>query len=394
MIKNVRSINNTLHIALFNYENSFCHHIAVLQRLHSSPTLNNLLNKYENINDISKDQYIIDIIYPVHLYAKYKGDNDDEELQLYTNMKQYYSYFVQKYVSSVGMNGYLPLNVLVYIFMPVIYNIFPNDFQTIISELHMDKIDFNTIEYVVKDIIINESNAFFKNEFTQKQYDLYNVMIKELPNKFVKKQFVSAVLEVYPNKDKTGGHAITLIKSIDNSFYIIDDQNSISKLEDYYTLRKSRLYYISVRDIDEITIANINAILHANCTLSDECAFSKRVSRYELNFEHNFITVGESDLLKKEFKYDTQECGCYINECGCDRKSDHEYNHKLNNYKYTNDKHANEFNHEFNHDFNNERHEGFIRFIFIFIIGFIIGVVSSYIYHNRINKRTNNPIQV
>ena len=373
MIKNVRSINNTLHIALFNYENSFCHHIAVLQRLHSSPTLNKLLNKYENIHDISNDSYIIDMIYPVHLYAKYKG-NDDEELQLYTNMKKYYSYFVQKYVSSVGMNGYLPLNVLVYIFMPVIYNIFPNDFQTIISELHMDKIDFNTIEYVVKDIILNESNAFFKNEFTQKQYDLYKVMIKELPNKFIKKQFVSAVLEVFPNKDKTGGHAITLIKSIDNSFYIIDDQNSISKLEDYYTLRKSRLYSISVRDIDEITIANINAILHANCTLSDECAFSKRVSRYELNFEHNFITVGESDLLKKEFKYDTQECGY-----GCDcMNNNSESSFHPPDYEYKDD----------------SNYGGFIRFICIFIFGVIIGVILSYIYHNRINERTNNPTPI
>ena len=34
---------------------------------------------------------------------------------------------------------------------------------------------------------------FFRSEFTQKQYDLYMEMIKHLPDKFVKKQFVCGI---------------------------------------------------------------------------------------------------------------------------------------------------------------------------------------------------------
>ena len=114
------------------------------------------------------------------------------------------------------------------------------------------------------------------------------------------------MLEVYPNKDKTGGHAITLIKGNSNiddniDFYIIDDQNSISKLSDYYNNRKERLYEISIRDVDEITIANVNAIFHAKCDIDPSCKFSKRVSRFVLNFEHNFLKV-EDDMLKPELK--------------------------------------------------------------------------------------------
>lgn len=291
MIKHVRSINNTLHIALFNYDNSFCHHIAVMQRLHSSPTLNHLCQTLHDVDD----EYVRDLIKPVQIYSTYTGE-DGQDLAIYTALKEYYTYFVNKYVSSVGMYGYIPMNVLVYIMLPVIYDLFPSDFETIISELHMDKIDFNNIDYVIKDIIFS-SNAFLRTKYQQKQYQLYSAMIEKIPDHIEKQHFVSAIFEVYPNKNKTGGHAITLLKGIDEQYYIIDDQNAISKLEDYYSLRESRLYAISVKDIDEVTIANINAILHAKCIISPECAFSKRVSRYELNFEEKFSNVNEASLL-------------------------------------------------------------------------------------------------
>lgn len=252
-----------------------------------------------NLSSID-DEYVVDIIKPIYLYAAYEGKDDDEELSLYTKMKEYYVYFVDKYVSNVGRKGYFPMNVLVYSFLPVVYKLFPNEFESILSELHMDRIDFNDIEYVVKSIICDPKQAFLKQEFVQKQYELYTKMMSEgVPKKIQKKHFVSAILEIFPNKDKTGGHAITLLKGIDDHFYVIDDQNAISRLEEYYTLRESRLYSISIKDIDEVTIANLNAILHAKCIIDDSCAFSKRVSRYELNFEHKFLTVNESKLLKE-----------------------------------------------------------------------------------------------
>lgn len=315
MIKNVQSINGTWHIALYNYENSFCHHIATLQRLHSSPTLNRLLRN----TTLPDDDYIRMIIEPVRIYASYVGsigggaslgisggDNSllssPTEEMIYNQMKDYYTTFVNDYVSSVGRNGYSPMYVLIYLFVPVVWTLFPDDFEAIISELHIDKINFLNVEATVKDIITGPS-AFLQERFVEHQYELYTKMIEVLPTEFHPKHFVSTVMEVFPNREHKGGHAITLLRGMDENFYVIDDQNSISKLEDYYMLRESRLYSITLRDIDEITVANINAILHAKCAISDDQAIGKRVSRYELNFEHKFVTAPEASVMKVNDRY-------------------------------------------------------------------------------------------
>lgn len=213
--------------------------------------------------------------------------------------------------------------------LPVIYKYFPTKFKSIIEELHVNKINFNNIDYVCDDIILNEENTFLRNtEDRNIILDCYKNMINNLLAKIDRCDFVSAVLEIFPNKDKTGGHAVTLIKGISNidiengidtigKFYIIDDQNSISELSDYYNSRKEKLFEITIRDIDEITIVNINAIFHAKCDIDPSCKFSKRVTRYVLNFEHNFLSTTEN-LLKPELSYTKVKISDALNSTNTD----------------------------------------------------------------------------
>ena len=119
--------------------------------------------------------------------------------------------------------------------------------------------------------------------------------------------FVSATVEVYPNKDHTGGHAITLIYGVSDKdpknemFYMIDDQRSFSPLHIYYTNRNERMYELSLRDVTDVTVANINDVLHKQASINNGCKFSKRVTRYSLCFEDNFLSPTD-ELIKTEFR--------------------------------------------------------------------------------------------
>lgn len=318
MISSITSTNGTKHICLHNYDNSFCYHISVLQRCHSSSTLNKLLLKL-NINEsnVDKNNIFEILILPLCIYAELSTSND---LEIYTRVKEYFKWFVPEYVSINARHGYAPNNLLIYFILPVINKYFPNDFKEILEEMHVNKIDFNNVDYVCEDVIINNENTFLLN--TNHRHDILNIykeMMKNIPQKIDSHQFVSSTLELFPNKDRTGGHAVTLIKGSANThdgklqgganngidamvYYVIDDQNSISELSDYYNLRKEKIYEISIRDIDEFTIADINEFLHAKCNIDSSCKFSKRVSRFVLNFEDNFLSATDY-LLKPELAY-------------------------------------------------------------------------------------------
>ena len=379
-ITTISSVNKTNHIALYNYNNSFCFHISVLQKLHTSPTLNLVMshvyrqqlnqfflaaestNRYiKSVQDLpdmlsieSFKRSVVQLIpneplqhtiltqflYPVYLYSvwdylqstptlhAYIDANRLNKCQkcplftdfslkisdfdLYTRMKQYFDAFVPNFVKQSARNGYYPQQLLIYYMLPCVHaftNAFersqsnttsePIFFLNILSELHIERINFKQIEYVYADEITGESSYLDDVNYRNTVYTLYSQMMKNIPESYDMQPFVAATLEVFPNKDKTGGHAITLIKCRDtcsgtdqceytDCYYIIDDHNCISTLEDYYSNRSARLYEIVIREIDPVNIANINRILRSRC--SSDTSFSNRVTRYVLNFEHKFLT--------------------------------------------------------------------------------------------------------
>lgn len=315
MIKYITSKNQTHHFGLYNHRNSYCHYIGVLQRLHSCPTLNSILlsessefgisKLYQNSNSnfvidtnyetlannfnlpINEVKYISNVMYPVFLYATFERSltNDTE---IFDSIRQYFPNFESEFISANSRDGYFPETVLTTIFLPIVYKLFPSKFELILRELAIDVINFENICCEVNSIISNESRLFFSNGFDQIQLSYYNNMMSKLPSKIEKNSFCAAVLEVFPEKE-SGGHAVSLISCIEpeETFYIIDDQHTISTLNDYINRRLERLYSITLRDVDEITVANLNAFIQGRVetnsnTKTTTLYIEKRVNRYEM----------------------------------------------------------------------------------------------------------------
>lgn len=317
MILYIIDKNNTPYIGLNNHKNSFCHYIVVLQRLHSSQTLTKEIDNYFSNNNysqiISQLKQIIDnpenclefinnSLKPLYEYSKLKPinttqtvvttdktiDTSNPEYQVYNNIKQQLENFFQKYVSSNGYNGYISKYNLIYFFIPIIYLLFKNSFQQIINELQVHSSNFVINSSTVFDILMTDS--FFNSPYNKYTYELFNYFINN-SNEWKSLQnisnFIITYIDVYPNAESTGGHALNLIKGKDNNYYIIDDQNYISPLEEYYKQRVTNLYQLAIYDISTNDLSKINQILQSK-TENNDVAFLARTSRYVLNFSHKF----------------------------------------------------------------------------------------------------------
>lgn len=339
MISDVTSINNTHHFGLYNHKNSYCYHIAILQRLHTSQTLtrelmkgytvegllengmqkygsSNIVNVNSPLSDVDKTTFIEDAMFPVRLYASYDGvmtgNMSDEEknnirLRIYECLRHYYQFYETNYINEAAQHGYLPHYVMSYVFLPMIYHLFPNSFNYIVTELYIDDVNISNNKVECTSCITAQDRAFYRNEYRQYMLELFETMF---PNLKIDKtgRFCATVLEVFPNENGAGGHAVTLIACYENNntsdivYYVIDDQSEINNIEDYYKKRMERIYKISIRDIDAKTVININAILHALCNVEKNPDTGiKRVTRYELNFGSKFTNYNGSQMLKAEF---------------------------------------------------------------------------------------------
>lgn len=336
-IEYIKTNNNTYHISIYNYENKFCYWVSILQRLHTSPTLNNLVLNDPTI-DINNEDINSQLMLPVKIYASLDADmdsdmslnsednsteNDTDEntdenitggpnagkiLNIYTKLKNYFNDFIPKYIHHNALNGYVPRFLLVYFYCPIIHKLYPNQFIDIINEIHINKNEFDVSPTVAVDII-KSANPFLIDELNDQIVIQYQTMMKTIKsiNSVSLVPFTSATLEVFPNKDKTGGHAITLlygssnIEPTINTYYIIDDQRTISRFGDYYRNRNERIYEISIRDINDVIAAELNKILHEESGISPNCKFSARITQYILCFEHNFLTPTD-DILRHELR--------------------------------------------------------------------------------------------
>ena len=326
-IEYIRTANNTYHVSVYNYENKFCYWVSILQRLHTSTTLNNLVINDSSIDDNNENINSL-LMLPVKIYASMSimstttndetndelitgGINAENILKVYTQLKNYFNNFIPKYVHQNAQNGYIPHFLLIYFYCPIIHKLYPQDFVKIINEIHINKNDFDVSPTVAVDIITT-ANPFIINKFHQQAVNQYQEMMKTMTN--IKSislvPFVSATLEVFPNKDHTGGHAITLIYGNSNlepninTYYIIDDQRTIAKFADYYRDRNERIYEISIRNINDAIAAELNKILHEESGISPNCKFSARITQYVINFEHNFLTPTD-DILKHELRQES-----------------------------------------------------------------------------------------
>lgn len=290
MITSIRSDNNTLHIPLYNHNNAYCFHVSVLQRLHSSPSLNRLLR--DTANDQQND--IVDILlYPAEVYASLDNGNTD---YVYEEIRNYFPSFESQFVHDESKDGYFPETLLVFTYLPCIWKRCDRNrdlFTQIVNELNIDRINIYDTEVSIDDAYSRDS--YLRLEYSAILRDLYTDMLENIKGITFDGKWVCGTFEIFPNKDHNGGHAVTLISS-GGTFYVIDDQKYITPLNEYYKLREERIYSITIRDIDAVTLARINAILQTNQIL--ESKFASRVSRYEFNLSNKFTSISDNDILK------------------------------------------------------------------------------------------------
>ena len=344
--------NNTPYITLENEQNVFCHYVATIQRLHSSTILSKLLIKIDAIsnsnfiqNQFSKlpelntsnktIEFVNDAILPLILYAQLNKTNSippnfnsskcaivysnvdviDEsipEVKIYNRIREHLKSFYSKYVSNIGHEGYNTTYNIIFLFVPIIYILFPNQFDEIVSDLNLYPIDFyDSINFV--DDIINE-NAFYREEYAKFEYAIYQHMIKNnehLKHKTNPKGFIISSLAVRPSKEKLGGHAISLMLAADGKYYILDDQYYMCTIDDYFNNRYGHFYEVSINDIDADNINRINDVLHATVKENERIGFVPKVSRwilqfnYEIEYDRHFASDRNDSVNNRDYvQYD------------------------------------------------------------------------------------------
>ena len=310
-IEYVKSCSGTFHIPLFNHDNKFCYWVSVIQRLHSSPTLNECVIDYFTSNRDKENKEVFNILLkPIHIYAKLDRTNmtSKDMVKTYKDMNDYMNEYIdeQNIIHHCAKNGYLPHYVLCYHYCPIIYKLFTDRFEQILNEVHIDRTNFETSDDVVL-ATITEIQPFLKNKDDSIYIaSLYSEMVKYIAKNIKEIRlmpFTTATVELTPNKDSVGCHAITLIygnSNIEpnkNDYFIVDDNRTITPFVEYYKNRKEKIYELAFRDVNDVIASNLNDLLHNEADVSTSVKLSSRITRYVLNFEQNFLS--STDLIIK-----------------------------------------------------------------------------------------------
>ena len=362
----VVSKNNTIHIPLFNYTNSICYYIVVIQKLHASPTLSKLMNNSgltmnntngetlannsgetlannsglttmnnngetlmnnngEELSFITIDNHqplsTIDnhqplstnnnhqlsylLLSPLKVYSKITESNT---VEIYNEMRKVICEFFDKYVSSEMVNGFMPMNLLLYYFLPAIHQLFPSEFRTIVNELYINPLDFPEYMY--------ESTPLFKNNEHQRMMsEMYQVMKNNnrhpsmnnnneqpsMNNNDEHSSMVVDFMEIYTIDNSVSGHVVSLIKDINNKFQIIDDQFHVVEFNNYYKLYYHKIVKLKIINIDAESIAMINAGLSNGI-------FRSSLRSYTLDNSDKFKRVSLGEKFN-DFTYSTLKGG-------------------------------------------------------------------------------------
>lgn len=236
-------------IPINNLRNSCCYHVALVQLLHTSKTFNKLIS----IANITDPFYRM-MLMPSIIYTRV---NESNYKAMYKEMKSAYNELYDKIVGDEAKDGYSPHFLELNYILPIIYDLFPNDFEAILNEIGVDNIYLLQTEVQADNVL--DMYPFTKSEYTERMRGLNTKMIEwghAHPN-FSKNQKRSDVkgyiLEVYPNAHSVdGGHALFLLRDR-NTYYIFDDDSTIDFFERYVKNRSSNIAKICIHTSDEIS---------------------------------------------------------------------------------------------------------------------------------------------
>lgn len=209
------------------------------------------------------------LLKPLKIYAQIDNIKPSE---VYKQMRVYFDEFV-KHVQQ--QHGYVPTYLLYFFYMPCIYHMYENNFKAICNELHLDPINFNKQDNPVE---YEFAHGYLKQEHNDIIHGWYIDMVNSGIIKDIKPgNFVSSILEISTEEDK-GGHAVTLLKGLDSNYYILDDDKCADTISNWYnTSRKYKILEVSIRDLDQQTVDDLNNILGKGTV-------ERRLTRYVLNY--------------------------------------------------------------------------------------------------------------
>lgn len=236
-------------IPINNLRNSCCYHVALVQLLHTSKTFNRLVSTV-NIDD----EFYRLMLMPSIVYARVNESNYKE---MYKEMKKAYNELYDKVVNESAKDGYSPHFLELNYILPIIYDLFPNDFSTILNEIGVDSIYLLQTEIQSDNVL--EMYPFTKIEFAERMRGLNAKMIEwgHSNPSFSKSQKHSDVkgfiLEVYPNAHSVdGGHALFLLHDR-NTYYIFDDDSTIDYFYRYVQNRNANIAKICIHTNEDMS---------------------------------------------------------------------------------------------------------------------------------------------
>lgn len=288
-------------ISIDNLENSLCYHVAMIHLLHCSDTLNTLLCNFDEQNCSNELFYYM--LKPSILYAQTTEENYKSK---FDEIKVAYKEMYDSVMAEYAKNGYSSFYLLYYYYLPILYELYPNQFKSICEELSVDSIHLNKPMLDIEKRVLEQA-PFLKPEYFDTIYEL-NDKLQHADIQLERHRAPGVILEVYPNKNSVdGGHALFVLraknsaviaeqeKQTDDSYtfvasnsytsaetlYVFDDATTIDLFKRYVENRNGFIAKICIHTYDEAIVAQIQKLWGTD-------ALTKRVNnRFELLVNEN-----------------------------------------------------------------------------------------------------------
>ena len=147
---------------LYNYYSSFCYYISAIHRLHSSPTLNKLIQEEKhNLSPIATQL--------LYLLINYDECASTKPCQEFTNV-------IRKVMTSKLKHGGDPQGIITTLFIPLLHQSFPEHTIQILKEINLPLKHFNNnLDKTDFDYTVDKS-------FNDSLYDTYQEILKLTDN--------------------------------------------------------------------------------------------------------------------------------------------------------------------------------------------------------------------
>lgn len=212
---------------IINIYNSYCYYISSAQKILSSATFR------RKIPEINRLQYPWNEI--LSIFSIYQNSNPDFKK---------YEEVINKYFDHHMNNGGFQNQVMSYIFLPLIYKFFNNDFLTIFEEvsfkwIYIQKAKKKTFNFFKDNNMNNKLFGMFEEMYNYLQINTANIHYKH-PEVLLCSLYLVG----------KSGHAVNVVDT-NNGVYVMDDSEVFKPLRDYLNELGDKFVSVTISDFDK-----------------------------------------------------------------------------------------------------------------------------------------------